>query len=177
MSKKKTDQAGEKSPFATKPPTPTERALRHVFTNEESLENAKQLAECLMETNRIEQDFDRVKSDFKSRLSSVDARIGQLRDKVSSGYEIVTTPCEWRFDDPAPGRKSLWRLDTDELVETQEMTTADKQVELPLVPGAPLTASLAPVLDRAVATSRGGVVACEADGEITTDPDENKIGD
>ena len=181
--KKKTTKSEPTAP--ARKPVQTTRHLRHEFDNTEKLENAKQLAESLMEANRIDADFDRVKQDFKARLSTVEAKTGSLRDKVSSGYEMRETKCEWRFDDPKAGKKSLWRLDVDELVETTDMNEADKQTELPLADPEidaakanrqPFGTPVAEAMEKATKTSHSGVVACEADGDDISDPDDNKNG-
>ena len=41
--------------------------------------------------------------------------------------------CEIRIDTPIVGKAQVVRLDTGEIVETRDMTEAEKQVELALV--------------------------------------------
>lgn len=176
-----------KAQAPAKKPVQTSRHLRHEFDNAERLENAKQLAEALSESDRIDGELERVKADFKSRTTTVQAKIGSLRDKVTSGYEMRETKCEWRFDSPKKGKKSLVRLDTKEVVETVDMSEADKQGELPLTaPEAKPTQTPAPaafgtnvgaeVEKVAAKTNHRGVVSVPADGDDVRDPEDNKTG-
>lgn len=173
---KKTSKKKSESTAPVRKPVPTTRHLRHEFDKDERLENAKQLAEALSESDRIDGELERVKADFKSRTTTVQAKIGGLRDKVTSGYEMRETRCEWRYDDPKKGKKSLYRLDTDTIVETVEMSEADKQGELPLPPPAEKpTQTPAPeafgtnvgtAVEKAKAkTNHRGVVSVPADGD------------
>lgn len=161
---------------ATRKPMPAERTLRHEFGQKELIELGKQLGDTLNEARQVEADFDRVKGDFKARTAACDAKIGSLRDKVTSGYELRLTKCEWRFDDPKASFKTLYRLDTNLAIATEPMTEPEKQAELPLedvsknsTPGKPATEG-----PKAARVSSGGVVAVESDGKDINDPDASK---
>lgn len=182
---KKTTKSKSESTTPAKKPVQTSRHLRHEFDQDEKIENAKQLAEALSESDRIDADLERVKADFKARTSTVEAKIGALRDKVTSGYEMRETKCEWRFDNPKRGKKTLYRLDTKEAVETVDMSEADKQGELP-PPAEKPTQTPAPEafgtnvgteVEKATAkTNHRGVVSVPADGDDVRDSDDNKTG-
>ena len=110
----------------------TPRMLRVSYTNEEIMELGKQLAEAYGDSAQVAADLDRVKSDFKAKQSVLDEKIGQLSRGISTGYQMKNVMCKWEMDQPTGGKKTLRRLDSNEVVEVVDMTAADKQVELPL---------------------------------------------
>lgn len=110
------------------------RILRVNFTDAERLELGKQLAEVHNNTAQVNSDFDRVKAEFKSKLTALEAQSVDLAAKVSTGYSMKDVKCVWEMDQPKAGKKTLSRLDTPkpEVIETTDMTEADKQGELGL---------------------------------------------
>lgn len=110
----------------------TARNLRVPYTDKEQVDLAKQLAEAHQTHAQLDADLASVKNDFKSRISAIEAKVSDLSTKVSNGYRIEAVKCEWLFDSPSAGKKSLVRLDTFETVEVTDMVDADKQGDLPL---------------------------------------------
>jgi hypothetical protein len=148
----------------------TFRTLRVLFTDAERLELGKQLAEAHNETAQIESDFQRIKDEFKSKLSAVSAKITDLANKVSSGYEMRQVLCLVVFDTPKPGKKQVVRLDgptegVREVVETHDMTEAEKTPELALNLSGDAAADLPnTVLPAGTGIATDGTVKVEADG-------------
>lgn len=110
----------------------TSRMLRVHYTDAERLELGKKLADEHADLRQVNSDFDRVKADFKSKITTHEAKIEDFSNKVSTGYRIEDVKCRWNMDQPRAGEKTLVRADTDEIVEMTDMTTADKQAELKL---------------------------------------------
>jgi hypothetical protein len=184
------------TPAQTKPadvrkPVPTERMLRHDFTDKETLALGRELSEKLSERSQLEADLNRVKGDFKARDAALEAKILSLRDKVNTRYELRTTKCEWRFDDPKPGFKTIYRLDSETPIETEPMTEAEKQIPLPLDgkagegAAAPANGQSTPTepppvrpkpeeRPKAARVGSGGVVGLPSDGDDIRDPDASK---
>ena len=110
----------------------TTRILRVIYTDSERLELGKKLAEAHNDLAQVNADFDRVKADFKAKTTAHEAQIVDLSNKVSSGYRMESVKCCWVLNAPKLGFKVLLRLDTDPnaIVESAEMTEADKQSEL-----------------------------------------------
>lgn len=132
----------------------TVRNLRVLYTDPERLDLGRKLAGAYQDIEQVNKDFDSVKADFKARITSHEAKITDLASKVSNGFRIEEVKCEWRLDAPEKGKKSLFRQDTSEVVETVDMTGADLQSQLPLA-----DAAAAPVV------GEGGVVEVPADTE------------
>ena len=105
-----------------------------MFTEKELLEKGRKIAEAHQETAQVETEFDSVKAQFKSKLERLSSTIGELSNHMTSGWEYRQVPCETRYDDPSQGHKATYRLDLNEVVEIEQMTTLDKQGELPLTP-------------------------------------------
>lgn len=108
--------------------------LRVVYTDAERLELGKKLADEHADLRSVNSDFDRVKADFKSKITTHEAKIEDLSNKVSTGYRIEDVKARWSLDEPKAGYKTLRRLDTKDVIETAEMTAADKQAEIELDP-------------------------------------------
>ena len=68
----------------------TTRILRYTYTDPERLELGKALAQVHNELGQTNTDFDRVKAEFKSKISAHEAKIQDLSDTldwvVQKGY-------------------------------------------------------------------------------------------
>lgn len=148
----------------------TFRVLRVAIPDDQRLELGKQLAQAHNETATIEGDLQRVKDEFKSKLSAVSARITDLSNKVSTGYEVKDVLCLWTMDSPKPGKKALARMDGPddlprEIIEIVDMTEAEKTPELALNLDNP-------VLPSGVSIAGDGSVKVASDGPA--EPGEGK---
>lgn len=148
----------------------TTRTCRVQYTDAERLELGKKLAESHNDLAKINADFDSVKTEFKAKISAEEARIVDLSNKVSSGHRMEPVKCKWRMDQPKVGMKELVRLDTNEVIETLEMTEHDKQAELNL------PANQAAAAEAANPTPDNGDVprtTAEAPGVVTVPADKS----
>lgn len=114
--------------------------LRCNLTDDEKLDAGRELAEATNTLTELENDKKRVNDDFKSKVSAAEAEVGVLSNKLRSGYEFRNVECDVVFDDPEPGKKTIYRNDVlindtpvPVKVETQDMTEAEKQLQLPNV--------------------------------------------
>lgn len=112
------------------------RQCRYNFTSEERLERGRQLADEYQSLDTTNSDLERIKKDFKARIETHETRIGTLAEQVRSGYELRETVCFWRYNSPEAGKKQLLRADTLEIIETADMTEADKQLVMEAVDAA-----------------------------------------
>jgi len=120
----------------TKPPAlpdKTEtRQLKCAFTNEETLQMGRELAQCRVQAQGIAEEFDQVKATFKARQAMVDASAGVLSASINAGYELRMVRCRVEFDAKA-GRKAYYAeaAPADALpLCVEDMTSEDYQVEL-----------------------------------------------
>lgn len=144
------------------------RTLRVPYTQTEQIELGKQLAECHNDSAALSNDLDRVKSEFKNKQAVIDSKIGTLSTGLSTGYAMKDVRCKWEIDQPVPNKKQLRRLDTSEIIETVEMTEADKQAALPF------TEVDAAASEAAQAAKEQGDVDAKTDAAEKTDETEEK---
>ena len=175
-----------KKPATPKPPKKTEQSLRVKFTEEEVVKLARKLAEKNAEAEQAENDKKAVTKQLAAKCEGIAAQVSEISGKINAGFEYRTVQCETTYDDPKPGMKTTRRLDTLEVIEQETMTLAELQQELPFScsdkpeQGGKVvslaTARAAIESDKPRRTSRGGVVACAADGDDIDGDEANKDG-
>lgn len=117
-----------------KKPKPTQlevrkikRSLKCKFTDAEILQLGKDLAEKTELYGQIEADKKQITKEFDAKLAEAEAQIRSASGKVQSGNEYRSVDCTETFGEPDESRKTIRRLDTDEIVEVRELTTEEKQ--------------------------------------------------
>lgn len=106
----------------------TREQLRYNYTPDERREKGQALADALNRLSVEEANLDRIKSDYKAKLTTIEGEVGKLKDSVLSGYELREYVCFWVYDDPKPGRKTLRRKEPpQDIVREEDMTEADRQ--------------------------------------------------
>lgn len=104
------------------------RQCRYNYTTAERLEKGRALADEYGTLDSVNSDLERVKKDFKARIETHEAKIALLAEQTRSGYELRETLCLWVYNEPKPGRKTLCRADTIEIIGEEDMTGADTQM-------------------------------------------------
>lgn len=120
--------------MSKKPDKKIELQLRHVFTDKETLELARKLAEANAELAQAEDEKKSITSQLKAKADGIQARVSEVAGKINTGYEYRATPCLVEYHTPKPGMKRLTRLDINEVVTEEDMTEAEKQTEMELEP-------------------------------------------
>jgi hypothetical protein len=113
-------------------PQKTTRSLRYDFSDDEIRGLGGNLVRAIDEQRQIENEKKTVVSQFKSRLDGKHADIEILTRNIQNGFEYRSTNCEIRFNDPAIGKKTTYRLDTNKAVDTQNMSEAELQLKIDL---------------------------------------------
>jgi hypothetical protein len=106
--------------------------LRCQLSDDEQIQSGKELADATNELTELENEKAQIVSDFKARMTAVEARVAVLGNKLRSGYEFRQVECSVTMDIPEPGQKQTVRLDTKEVVATAAMTEDEKQRKLEL---------------------------------------------
>lgn len=148
---------------AVRPPKNTELSLRVEFTRDELFEIAKKQNEVFGELTRAEDEKKSVGAQLKAKCDGLSSRLAELGAKFSAGYEYRPVPCSIVYDDPKPGMKTTYRLDTDTVVNVKPMTGNERQAELPLGGDASKVVPFTPSVGDQVAT------AIKEAGELTVD--------
>jgi len=109
------------------------RQLRYDYTPEERITKAVELAEALNRIDSTNVELDRIKADYKARLSTIEATADLLRGCVTTGYELREYLCFWTYDEPSPGRKTLRKREGGHIVTTEDMTEHDRQMVMQII--------------------------------------------
>lgn len=116
----------------SKPDRKIELQLRHTFTDKETLELTRKLAEGNRDLDQAEEEKKSVTSQLKAKCDAIAARVSETAGKINCGFEYRNTPVLVKYNTPVAGTKRLTRLDTDEVIGEEPMTAAELQSELPL---------------------------------------------
>lgn len=106
------------------------RELREDFTDADKLEMGTSLAEKLVAIATVEAEKKSADSVFNKRRAELEAEVESVAARYNKGYEMAQIGCDIRYNDPSPGQKTFYRMDTAALVETVEMSWEEKQEEL-----------------------------------------------
>jgi hypothetical protein len=96
----------------------------------EKAELAGQLADRIRQKEWLEDAKKVATKRYAAQIEETIADINDLSNKIRAGEELRQIKCEVIFDDPAPGYKSTYRLDTMEKIATELMTDDELQGEL-----------------------------------------------
>ena len=102
--------------------------LRYNYTPDERREKGQQLADTHIRLGAVNDELDRIKSDYKAKTQTLEADITTLSTQVSTGYEMREYVCFYEYDQPEKGKKTLRRKEPPcDVVRVEEMTEADRQ--------------------------------------------------
>lgn len=102
--------------------------LRYNYTPDERREKGQQLADTHIRLGAVNDELDRIKSDYKAKIQLHETEISTLSTQVSTGYEMREYVCFFEYDQPEKGKKTLRRKEPPcDIVRVEEMTIADRQ--------------------------------------------------
>lgn len=133
------DQLAERGIFLPRPnPDRLNEELQSCrFTRDEMLDLGQRIAKATGEKTRLESDKSQVVKQFAAQIAARDAEIGDLSQKLSSGYEWKKVECATFFDYPRKGMATTYRLDTGEEINSRRMTYDELQLTINLQPEEP----------------------------------------
>lgn len=114
-------------------------SLEEKYTPEEKADIAEKLAIAVADLDAIIGEKKVSDAAFNERIKRCDEQITNLAKRYNKGYETAQIGCDIKYDDPAPGKKSYYRMDRGELVSVHDMSWEEKQetLQFPLTPPAP----------------------------------------
>ncbi len=104
--------------------------LKYQFSAEETRENAKRLARKNQELAELELKKKQLAADIKAETDAGNAEAAKLARWVNDEYDFRMVECEIIYDSPLAGEKTVYRLDTGEVVKTVKMTAEECQQSL-----------------------------------------------
>lgn len=95
------------------------------LTEEELVNIGNELSGLQIEKEKLESEKAATVKDFNDKIKSKESQISELAHQINAGIKEVDVECYFSLDDPEPGKKSLYRIDTSELVRTENMNLLD----------------------------------------------------
>lgn len=106
--------------------------LKCDLTDAEIADAARELARANNRKGSIESQKKEVDAQLKAEIAAQESVISRLSALIESGHEYRNIDCRVELDTPEPGRKTVVRLDTGEIVNVKPMTDADRQMVIDL---------------------------------------------
>lgn len=106
-------------------PRTEKRTLRYDFTAVEVHDLSLQLANKNKEVKSLIQKKKAVTSQCTAEINAAESACAVLSNQVADGYEHREVDCEVIFNQPAQGKKTIIRKDSNTLVGVEAMTTND----------------------------------------------------
>ena len=104
-----------------------EMTLKCILTGDELLQAGKDMADAQEAMRAHQSDLDRIMKDIQAKVVAEESKVITNASRIRSGYDFRNIACEVHFDIPASGQKTIYRTDTDEVVEVRFMTDDEKQ--------------------------------------------------
>lgn len=133
------DEAGEQIPV--KPPVQeakivitkmnVTRRLKCQLTDAELLQAGRDLADSQQQMSELDSELKEMQQQIKSKIAREETRIGEITSMIRSGYTFRQVDCE-QTKDYTDGVITVYRNDTNELVETEKMSQDERQTKLKL---------------------------------------------
>lgn len=123
-------------------PEATEKRSLFVTLNPSELESeSRKLAATVPQIANLEREAKSSASQWKSRIDLVQVEQNRLSNIVSEGKEERPVECEWVFECAGvdattkqriyhPEKKSLFRKDTGDFIESRDITSEERQMSL-----------------------------------------------
>lgn len=102
-----------------------QRTLSCLFTDEEKVKMAKEMAQANVKKAGIEMTLKEAQAQYKSEIAAQEAIVARLSQKIHDGYEYRLVECECEYNIPERGKKTLTRIDTGE-TWVENMTDKEK---------------------------------------------------
>lgn len=115
--------------------------LRVDFTREELEQFGKEMARSSAARDEAVEGKKAATAQFSEKIARAEMEIAAAARKINQGYEFRNVECQVRLDKPQKGMAIVIRLDTGAEVERREITSDEKQRELPLESGSDETNS------------------------------------
>lgn len=106
-------------------PRTEKRTLRYDFTAIEIHELSLQLAGKTKDVASLVKKKKSVTSQCTAEINAAESACAVLSNQVADGYEHREVDCEVIFNQPANGKKTIIRKDSNTIVGIEAMTTAD----------------------------------------------------
>lgn len=104
--------------------------LRVDLSVQELAKIARTMGQKVRQLSDLEEEKKSAAADFKVQIDNLQAEINRLSASAREEHRYEDVACDWEYDNPEPGRKTLRRCDNGEVVRTEAMTDDERQGEL-----------------------------------------------
>jgi hypothetical protein len=105
----------------------TFEALKYAFKPDELRELGEALARETGNVGTLEDQKKAATAELSAQIKQARRRCDELAEKINNGYELREVECMSMLETPRPGMKRVIRLDTNETVRDEPMTSAEMQ--------------------------------------------------
>lgn len=102
---------------------------KYTFSDEEKVNMAVEMTEKIQEKDRSEEELKSLKSNFKSRIDELTAKLNRLAQNHRDGYEYRFQKCTLKLNEKTKMRE-YYTVDTKKLVKTEPWRDTDYQRKL-----------------------------------------------
>lgn len=102
------------------------KSLETKLTDLEIKDLGQQLAKTEWEKSTLELEKKMAADKFKQDIDGKDAKIRELYRFINRGTEFRDYLCYWKYNDPETGKKSLYKFQTKEHIETTQMSDEER---------------------------------------------------
>lgn len=111
---------------------PTEVILPVKLKGNELTAKGKELGEAVQKLHDLEEEKKSTVKELSNGVIAQETLVDKLAQITTTGVEYRPVLCQWRYNFPSEGQKTLIRLDLDEVVESEEMYESDRDRVLEL---------------------------------------------
>ncbi|HEY6371267.1 MAG TPA: hypothetical protein VIX37_11865 [Candidatus Sulfotelmatobacter sp.] len=102
-------------------------AVKYMFSPDEIRELGEALAREAQTVFDLREQKKTVSAELVASIKSVEHRVGELTDKINFGFEMREVECMVMLETPRPGMKRIIRIDNNEMIRDEPMTSAEMQ--------------------------------------------------
>jgi hypothetical protein len=113
------------------------REARYDFTQQEIRELGRDMAREAQGVYDARAQKVATVAELSSLIKSAEKRVSDFAEKINCGYELRPIECIEILDSPRPGRKSVVRTDTQEVLEETAMSESELQESFAFPEGKP----------------------------------------
>lgn len=106
--------------------------IKYTYTDKERINLAIEQARAAQKVAELEEEKASVNEQFKAKIKVEEARIGELSNKVTSGYEFREVSAIVHYQTPKKGEKTYKDPNTGEILKVEKMEAPDYQADLRL---------------------------------------------
>jgi hypothetical protein len=107
-----------------------ERELWVDLSDSEINTKAQELSQLMVEFEEVEEEKRAAAKEYSDELKGLRAKMRTISKVIREKKELRPVDCEVRFHCPMVGTKQTARLDTNEVIEQEEMSPAERQENL-----------------------------------------------